>query len=151
MRKVYRNFITKEEAEEAINGFRGKGYFIDKGVKMSGKTTKLGKKILDKLKEDFKFEINKDSYWCIETTSPLGHLWHRDTGTSNHMMWCQVGASLLLKDGDGGGDTYYADDDKETNKVKSDRKLYDLIAHTSDQWHMVEPSKGKRIVFLIFI
>ena len=72
-----------------------------------------------------------------------------------HMEWCQVGVSILLSDESEftGGDTYYADIDfsNEENKIKSDRRQYDMCAHTSDSWHMVEPHGGTRTVLLMFI
>tara|TARA_A100001515_G_scaffold54463_1_gene43063 strand:- start:896 stop:1354 length:459 start_codon:yes stop_codon:yes gene_type:complete len=152
MRKIYKNFINEEEANKLIK---------DKGTRIPLLDTHVAKrdvfrnnfiveKIIKKLKVDFNFEVKDKSYWSIESKQS-GHKWHKDTGSNNHMMWCQVGVSLLLQDGDGGGETYYADDDKETNKIKSNRKLYDLVAHTSDEWHMVTPHTGERVVFLMFI
>tara|TARA_Y100001938_G_scaffold148830_1_gene233660 strand:+ start:62 stop:487 length:426 start_codon:yes stop_codon:yes gene_type:complete len=141
MRKIYKNFITKKEANVLLKTLGGK--IIDS-------KNKITNKIVDKLKEDFDFKIKPESYYHIEHY-PSGHPWHKDTGINNHMSWCQLGVSILLKNSSSGGDTYYAEDIKGTNKIKSDRKLYDLIAHTSDEWHMVEPHEGERVVFLIFI
>ena len=143
MRKIYKNFITKEEADNQISIGRCRNSIINTD-------NKLISDIVNKLREDFDFEVEEKSYWSIESRS-RGHKWHRDTGSNNHMTWCQVGVSILLKDGSSGGETYYADDDKETNKIKSNRELYDLIAHTSDEWHMVTPHKGNRYVLLMFI
>jgi hypothetical protein len=143
MRNIYKNFISEEEALSMSKGEVSK-------VKIIDTKDEFIKKVLNKIKEDFDFTVNENSYYAIEHR-PLGHGWHKDTGTSNHMMWCQVGISILLKEGDSGGETYYADDDKETNKIKSNRKLYDLVAHTSDEWHMVTQHTGKRVVFLMFI
>ena len=67
------------------------------------------------------------------------------------MTWCQVGVSLLLKKADDGGETYYSSSWSGKNSVKVERDLYDLVAHTSDEWHMVKKHKGERIVFLMFI
>ena len=106
--------------------------------------------MLNTLSEDFKFTVVYESYFYIDS-STSGHKWHVDTGTSNHMMWCDVGVSLLLKDSNSGGDTYYADNHEGLNKEKSDRRIYDLVAHTSDEWHMVDPNDGGRTVFLMFI
>ena len=66
-------------------------------------------------------------------------------------MWCEVGVSLLLKEADEGGKTYYAENGDKNNPIEVDRGLYDLVAHTSDEWHMVEKHEGERIVFLMFI
>ena len=141
MRKIYRNIITEEEAkilEDLEN------------TKLLRVQNSVVRKIINKLKEDFNFTIKEKSYSYIERY-PRGHGWHIDIGNEGHMRWCEVGASILLKEPESGGDTYYGDDINGTNKIKSDRKLYDLIAHTSDEWHMVEPHEGERVVFLIFI
>jgi hypothetical protein len=143
MRKIYKNFTNKQEAEDVIKNKSSR-------IKIKSNETQFVKKVLNKLKEDFEFTVSGSSYYVVEQRQ-AGHGWHKDTGTSNHMPWCQVGISILLKDGDSGGETYYADDDKETNKIKSNRKLYDLVAHTSNEWHMVTPHTGDRVVFLMFI
>ena len=140
MRKIYHSFITKEEVISLESCKR----------EVLGNNNKVLVKILNKLKKDFDFSVKKESY-CLMEHMPGGHQWHRDVGVSNHMSWCEVGISILIKEPISGGNTYYADDDKETNKTKIERGLYDLIVHTSDEWHMVEPHKGKREVFLIFI
>jgi len=105
-------------------------------------------KIINILKEHFDFVIKPESYWRIEH-KPNGHGWHVDTGTNNHMMWCQVGCSILLTSNQEftGGKTFY---DQE-NPVESKRDKYDIAAHSSDEWHMVEPHQGDRVVLLIFI
>tara|TARA_R100001594_G_scaffold84705_1_gene119253 strand:+ start:193 stop:618 length:426 start_codon:yes stop_codon:yes gene_type:complete len=141
MRKIYRNIITEKEAkilEDLEN------------TKLLQVQNSVVRKIIDKLKEDFNFTIKEKSYSYIERY-PRGHGWHIDIGNEGHMQWCEVGASILLKEPESGGDTYYGDDINGTNKIKSDRKIYDLIAHTSDEYHMVEPHKGDRTVFLLFI
>tara|TARA_Y100000004_G_scaffold153273_1_gene176878 strand:+ start:181 stop:612 length:432 start_codon:yes stop_codon:yes gene_type:complete len=143
MKKIYRDFITKEEAEKQFNNREFK-YFINKNK------NELVDKIINKLKEDFSFKIKDESYWRVEHRTK-GHRWHKDTGSTNKMMWCQVGVSLILKDGNSGGETYYGKEENDKNPIKSDRKIYDLVAHTSDEWHMVTPHQGKRIVFLMFI
>ena len=141
MRKIYRSIITKEEAE-----------ILKKleNARLLETQNSVIKKIVNKLKEDFNFTIKEKSYSYIEKY-PRGHGWHIDTGNEGHMQWCEVGASILLEEPKSGGDTYYGDDINGTNKVKSDRNLYDLIAHTSDEYHIVEPHEGNRTVFLLFI
>jgi hypothetical protein len=141
MKKIYHNFITKEEASllkeiSSVKLLESKNIIIDK--------------IINQLKKDFKFTIKEQSY-CYTEKYPLGHGWHVDTGNNNHMSWCEVGVSILLENPTSGGYTYYADNINGDNKIRSDRKLYDLIAHTSDVYHMVEPHVGSRNVFLIFI
>lgn len=143
MKKIYHNFITKKEAEEQVEIGACRSVIVNTD-------NKLVEKIVNKLKEDFDFNISEKSYWSIESRS-RGHKWHKDTGSKNHMAWCQVGVSLLLEEADSGGNTYYSDNPSGSNSIKVERGLYDLIAHTSDEWHMVEPHEGKRIVFLMFI
>ena len=142
MRKIYKNYFTAQDAKlaEALNG-------ITKAVKLVDKYP--FSKVIKTINDDFNVSPVKKSFLNVEQRSE-GHEWHKDTGTNDHMMWCRVGGSIILKKGSG-GDTYYADDDKETNKVKSERGLYDLVLHTSDEWHMVEPNDGNRKVLLIFI
>ena len=143
MRRVYKNFITKKEADAQTES-------INKKFLIKSTNNDLVDKIVEKLKEDFDFKIKDQSYWRIEHQSS-GHQWHKDTGSGGGMMWCQVGVSLLLKEGTSGGDTFYGDDINGSNAEKSDRNLYDLVAHTSDEWHMVTPHEGERVVFLMFI
>ena len=145
MKKIYRNFVTEDEARELLSEPKGS---------LDGKIKKrdhwLLDRILNTLSEDFEFTVVYESYSSLESNAN-GHKWHVDTGTSNHMMWCDIGVSLLLKESNGGGDTYYADNSEGLNKEKSDRRIYDLVAHTSDEWHMVDPNNGVRTVFLMFI
>ena len=140
MRKIYRNFITKQEADLYKHNSNEK-FFV------KSNKNDLVDKVINILKEDFTFTVKEQSYWRIEH-EPSGHQWHKDTGSGNGMMWCEIGVSLLLKQGDTGGETFYKDKDGPTI---SDRELYDLVAHTSDEYHMVTPHTGERIVFLMFI
>ena len=144
MRKIYRNFINKKEVELLESDVNSLFNKINVG------DNKIIDRILSQLKEDFDFNIKEQSYYLIEHI-PKGHEWHRDTGINNHMSWCEVGISIVLQEPSSGGNTYYADDINGTNKVKSDRKIYDLVAHTSDEYHMVEPHEGDRRAFLMFI
>ena len=145
MRKIYRNCITPEEAELLLGIQRNKYFIIQKDNNV------IVDKVINVLKTDFDFEISNYSKYRVEHRSS-GHEWHKDTGSKDHMKWCQVGVSILLKDGDGGGDTFYSDDITEDPVgIKSDRNVYDMVAHTSDEWHMVTPHSGERLVFLMFI
>tara|TARA_R110002012_G_scaffold284590_1_gene475437 strand:- start:156 stop:620 length:465 start_codon:yes stop_codon:yes gene_type:complete len=154
MRQLYKNFITKEDVEKLLKNVSKSHMSVKNAFNNSSDKTFVEffiNKIIKHLKKDFKFKIKKQSYFHIEETRPTGHGWHVDTGTSNHMAWCEIGLSIILKEGEGGGETYYADNQNGINKTKSTRKIYDLIAHTSDQWHMVEPSLNGRFVFLMFV
>ena len=144
MRKIYRNFITNQEANDLLKS--------TKPINNSIVDTKseIIHKIVKKLKEEFDFNIKKQSYYLVEHM-PTGHNWHVDVGNGNHMSWCDMGVSILLQEPLSGGDTYYADNIKGTNKIKSDRKIYDLVAHTSNEYHMVDAHEGERKVLLMFI
>jgi len=143
MRIFETDFLTTDEISLLL-GTKPGSYKINKVQ------NPIAGKVIDRLREHFNFEIKDESYWRIETM-PQGHGWHRDTGDNNHMLWCQVGVSILLNGSFTGGETYYADDDGKTNVVKQERSIGDLCAHTSDEWHMVTPHEGKRTVFLMFI
>ena len=146
MKKIYRNFTNEKEILDSLILERSKG----SNSKLKDTDNSFVNKVVSKLSEDFDFSIKKESYWLIEHR-PKGHKWHKDTGSKNHMMWCEVGVSLLLKEADEGGKTYYAENGDTSNPIEINRSLYDLVAHTSDEWHMVEKHKGERIVFLMFI
>lgn len=148
MRKIYRDFTNPKEIIDTLGRMSPNGVHHKHGEE--GFKNEFINRIINKLKEDFEFSLKSQSYWLLEHR-PSGHKWHKDTGTSNHMMWCDVGISILFKEPDEGGDTWYGDDEMGTNAVKSDRKPFDLVAHTSDEWHMVEKHKGNRVVFLMFI
>ena len=144
MRKVYRNFTNKQDISDSsiLDQYR-KQFILETD-------NKFVNRVVDKLSEDFDFTVKNESYWRVEHR-PSGHQWHKDTGSSNGMMWCQVGVSILLEDGISGGETFYGKINNDENPIKSDREIYDLVAHTSDEWHMVTPHEGKRVVFLMFI
>jgi len=104
-------------------------------------------KILSEISKDFDFAIKDESYWLIESR-PSGHEWHKDTGSENHMQWCEVGCSMLLSGDFEGGKTLYREGE---DVVAVTRNTYELLVHTSDLEHKVEPSSGKRKVLLLFI
>jgi len=143
MRKVYNQAITKQEADLLLS-------FDKKRKSLLNDQPEIVKKILSVISNDFIFDIKNESYWLIEQHAP-GHAYHLDTGSENHMLWCQVGVSILLTDSFTGGETFYAEDKHGKNEEKINRSILDICVHTSDEWHMVKPHKGKRVVFLMFI
>ena len=146
MKKIYCNFISQEDLDkENIFSIGGRKFKV-----LETSQDSIAYKVINAIKEDFNFSVKDESYWRVEERSG-GHQWHKDTGSSNHMMWCEVGISIILKKSASGGDTYYGDNAEGLNAEKVDRDLFDLVAHTSDEWHMVEPNSGGRIVFLMFI
>ena len=142
MRKIYRNFISNKDVIEL------KKLKENKSIRILEEENYVVNKVIKQLQDDFDFEIKKESYYRLEPTADHGHEWHVDTGSSNHMMWCQVGCSIMLESSCDGGSTYYNIDGEI---IEVDRNVYDLIAHTSDVLHKVDPPKGHRLVFLIFI
>ena len=142
MRILIKNAINVEEHIALLR--EGDTSFVN----LLGETNPTILKIVSILKEHFDFVIKPESYWRIEHT-PKGHEWHVDTGTNNHMMWCQVGCSILLtstKEFEG-GETLY----NKEEPITVERDLYDIAAHSSDEWHKVESHAGKRVVLLLFI
>ena len=142
MRAIYHNFITEKDLVEL------KKLKLNSSIRILSETNEVVNRVIESLKKDFTFEIKELSYYRLEQTANHGHDWHKDTGSNNHMPWCQVGCSILLESDCEGGKTYYKENDKVTTV---ERGIFDLIAHTSDVLHKVDPPEGHRLVFLIFI
>lgn len=143
MRSKYINFLSEQDISHLY-----KTLFLNEKYYVLKTKNKIVDKIINKLAIDFDFEIKEQSYFKIEKTSGEGHDWHVDTGSSNHMAWCEVGCTVLLKGDYNGGETYYKEEDKV---VEVERAIGDLCAHSSDVEHKVNPTVGDRQVFLIFI
>ena len=142
MRKIYRKCIGESEVAML------KQLELNQSFGVLNEPNPIVDKIINKLSKDFSFEIKPQSYYKVERTSDQGHGWHKDTGDNNHMMWCQVGCSIILESGKEAGKTFY---NIEEEIIEVDRDRLDLIAHTSDVLHKVDPPQGYRLVFLIFI
>ena len=143
MRSKYKAFLNKEDISHLYNTLTvNNKYYVLK------EKNKVVDKIINKLKIDFSFTVKDESYFKIEQTGKDGHDWHVDTGSSNHMMWCELGGTILLKADYQGGKTYYKEDSKV---IEVERDIGDLCAHSSDVEHKVDPTTGDRQVFLIFI
>lgn len=141
MRKVYKDILSKADIDY-IEGLKE-----NNSINIGSNPPVFLSKIISELSKDFDFSIHKKSYWRIEK-APKGHPWHVDTGTNNHMSWCRVGCTILLDGEFKGGETLYRKDGVEDIV---ERNRYELLAHTSDEEHMVNPSNGERKVLLIFI
>jgi len=135
MRALVRKTITKEEAKILMekDNINFEHPIIKKIIKKCSKYTKRN-------------SASAPSYLRIDS-GKHGHTWHKDTGTSNHMPWCNYGLSTLLS---------YPEDDG-LFKYKSPELSYtqaehylNTIVHSSDEYHMVEPSKN-RTVLLMFL
>ena len=131
-----KNVITKEESESL-------GLEVSNTLLKRKDTPEPVSRIVDFLCNYYETEICDKSFWRVEK-EPRGHDWHVDKGNRGHMKWCTVGATVLLTDDFEGGDTHY-----KWGKV--DREMYELIAHTSEIQHKVDPHEGNRRVLLIFI
>ena len=138
-----RDFITPEEANSlaAITPKRGPIHTLIHPTAL---------RIIERLRKDFDFTVKNESFYSVES-QPAGHNWHIDTGDTNQMLWCAVGASVLLTEGISGGLTYYSHNSKGENPELSNRRVGDILAHTSDEWHKVTPNGGGRAAFLLFI
>jgi hypothetical protein len=146
MRKKYANFLDIDEIQFLLKDFKK----YNKNTLLTELLPAPVKRVFDQLSADFDFEVKDKSYWRLERR-PSGHGWHKDTGTNNHMAWCQVGASILLTGDFTGGNTYYSQDETLQEVKEEYRELGDLLAHTSDVWHKVDNHDGNRTVLLMFI
>lgn len=143
MKSKYSEFLKEEDILHLYDTLTiGEKYYVLKTK------NKIVDKVINKLKIDFDFTVKDESYFKIEKTSKDGHDWHVDTGSSNHMMWCEVGGTILLKQDNEGGKTYYKVNDEI---IEVERGIGDFCAHTSNIEHKVDPPVGDRQVFLIFI
>ena len=109
MKILETSFLDGEEVSQLLKISPG-------AYSVKGSKNLIVNKVITRLEKEFNFTIKKESYWRIET-KPKGHEWHTDTGANNHMMWCQVGVSILLTNTFTGGETYYADDYNKTNQM----------------------------------
>lgn len=105
--------------------------------------------IVDKIKDAIEEVINPTwglpSYTRIEKHHK-NHPWHVDTGSSNHMMWCDYGCSVLLTNTEDSGFLEYRDG----TKLLPEEHFCGLAIHSSDVEHQSEQGGG-RIAFLAFI
>ena len=143
MRWVVKNIINESEESDLIN------YCGNSRRLIKNSQHKILSKILDVIRDYVDFDIKDESYFKIESR-PAGHPWHKDTGSNDHMLWCQVGGTILLSGDHTGGEISYRNEDGTEEMIK-DREKHDLYFHTSDVFHKIETSDGKRSAFLIFI
>mgnify|MGYP003153052975 FL=1 len=105
--------------------------------------------IVDKIKAAIEEVINPTwglpSYTRIEKHHK-SHDWHVDTGSSNHMKWCDYGCSVLLSNAEGSGFLEYRDG----TKFLPEEHFCGLAIHGSDVEHRTE-QPGNRAVFLAFV
>ena len=131
MRKLIKNVITADEAASMV--MVGNKYH----------TLPVMKKIKDTInKEVGPIDWDPPTYMLIEECRQ--HEWHVDTGSNNHMTWCDYGISILLNDKEESGKLEYRDGTKIDNYLH-------MAIHSSDVEHRVADNKGTRQVFLAFI
>ncbi len=137
MRYFIKDILTKRDAKCLCN------LNVDKYDFSNSIMKKITKKIKNVIGD---ISLSKPSYYNIDS-SQNGHNWHKDTGTHGHMLWCNYGVSILLKKSEGGLFKY-----KNPYKTYNQEEHYlNAIIHSSDEWHMVEPSKKGRTVLLMFL
>ena len=100
--------------------------------------------IFERINKISNIKPHKEAYARVEHRTS-GHGWHKDTGSSKHMMWCSFGCSILLSNPSefDGGEFHYRDG-------KSDQEVRSLVMHSSDVEHLITKHSGKRIVLLFF-
>ena len=142
-------FVIKNIINEEDKNFLPSGVVKLKHYREKDNNNAVLNRILNAIQDFFPYELGDESYCKLESTKSGGHSWHTDTGSNNHMPWCKLGGSILLKKSESGGLLKYRHG--EIVEVIEDRKLFDLYLHTSDVEHMITHITGERIVFLLFI
>lgn len=99
---------------------------------------------LDWMREFFPISLGGESYAVVEQRRE-GHVWHTDTGTNDHMLWCRYTCSVGLSPRDSytGGEFWFRD-------MGPLHHYLGMIAYTPDFEHMVTTHKGERWVLLMF-
>ena len=144
MRAKINGIITTAEAKELLSL-----QFVHNGQN-KGFNQSIVKKVIEKCSKYIgKCKLKAPSYWNIENRHSA-HEWHLDTGSNNHMPWCDYGISILLTPPHdaAGGLFKYREPDLE---YKQSEHYLNAIIHSSDEWHMREESDNGRTVLLIFL
>ena len=107
------------------------------------------RRILEEIEKHIDLTLKPESY-CLVERRPAGHEWHKDTGfPSEHMPWCTYGGSIVLNRDFQGGELKYRSANGVITEIK-ERRALDLHFHSSDEFHMIEPSTGTRAAFYLF-
>ena len=136
MRKFIPNVITPEEAEILVSSVK---------TKDNSKNPPIVDKIKAAIEKVIKPNWNPPSYTRIQK-HPKGHDWHVDTGSRNHMPWCDYGCSILLTNTKDSGFLEYRDG----TVFLPEEHYCGLAIHSSDIEHKSE-QHGNRVVFLAFL
>lgn len=139
MRTFIPNVITAQEAEALVSYHNTKHCPGD--IDHLDVIAKI-KKAIEQVVEPI---WDSPSYTRIEKLD-RGHDWHVDTGSNDHMKWCDYGCSVLLTDSEDAGFLEYRDG----GKIYPKEHYCGLAIHSSDVEHRTE-HQGDRITFLAFI
>ena len=136
MREFIPHVITPEEAKTLVSSIK---------TKDNSKNSPIVDKIKGAIEEVINPNWDLPSYTRLQK-HPKGHDWHMDTGSNNHMMWCDYGCSVLLTNTEDSGFLEYRDG----TKLLPEEHFCGLAIHSSDVEHRSE-QPGNRAVFLAFI
>lgn len=147
---IISNIITKQDAKTLMSN---EDMFCRKIKVFDGIALDVVKKI--RVATNIKFNLKDNSYWKVEKR-PNGHNWHYDTGTNDHMTWCDYSVSILLSDPNfKGGDMIFKLDKSNYTVDKKEHYLSALHYRSNKKEklnkHMVTKHNGERIVLLLFL
>ena len=136
MREFIPHVITPEEAETLA-------------VSVVTKDYSNNDPIVDKIKKAIESVIKPN--WEPPSLTRLerhhkSHDWHIDTGSNNHMLWCDYGCSVLLTNTEDSGLLEYRDG----KIILPEEHFCGLAIHSSDVEHRTD-QPGNRITFLAFV
>ena len=136
MREFIPNVITPEEAKTLVVSVGTKDH-LNNGP------------IVDKIKKVIESFIKPN--WELPTHTKVekhhkSHGWHVDTGSRNHMTWCDYGCSVLLTNTEDAGFLEYRDG----RIILPEEHFCGLAIHSSDVEHRTK-QPGNRVTFLAFI
>ena len=170
MRKLYKNIITEQEADdlsdiiEEFGRLDGQTRLCDSRTASPGITfsNDIVFRMCSEIKQDLpKIKLSEPSYVRLERKGK-GHPPHFDGCLAqdgklvgNHMAWCRHTASILLTSPASfrGGSFKFLTDPKETYKKDHYLNLlvYSSATDNDPQEHLVDPhTEGDRVVLLMF-
>ena len=138
MRALIKDIITKKQASYFLKNTFNKYNFDDSCLlKVINKCSSLF---------DKKINLSKPSYWYVDS-GKNGHNWHKDTGSNNHMLWCNYGISIGLSSPDKveGGIFEYKN---PSAVITPNEHFLSAIIHDNNQEHKVSKSKNRSVLLL---
>tara|TARA_R100001594_G_scaffold55921_1_gene89622 strand:+ start:2734 stop:3162 length:429 start_codon:yes stop_codon:yes gene_type:complete len=141
MRKLIKDVIDKDDAKQILKECSSGNHDFSHPIIT---------KALQNIEEVVgKLGTNAPSYARVERRAP-GHKWHKDTGSNNHMTWCNIGVSILLRKSVGPNKGLFKYKEPDQSYTQDEHYL-NAIVHSSDQWHKVDESDIGRAVLLMFL